>query len=411
MSLTSFIVLIGAEKWRVGCVIGEKTQLVDVDGRDAVDVRRAIEALGWRGQVVVLGVPTAWCYSASISLEGLPRLDRVAMGYRFEEELPLSAEELVCDFVMGEGAALGAGVRIDRMREAIESLEAVGVAVQCASPVAMLAAQDWAGECDGDLTVVLAAEDQHSNVVLMEQGRPTAWALCRPDDVKVQVGLMLEGRPGQREETKSLEAAAARTAHEIASGKQRAWVELRRGPLAIADPLRQQRGALNAVLAAACVVLIVGSAVMWYRGHRYEQVAKQKDRELTAEFQAQFPDWATPANVRTVLESERRKRMAQSNGDLPPEARASALDTLQAALAKTPGDLRISIDRMTFSDQTFELQGKARSMEDADALAKAARQGGLDVPPPQTRKEADGFWGFTLRGARLAPQAAAMAKD
>ncbi len=432
MSARSFILYVGAERWRMGCVVEGKARLEDVDGRDATAARRALERIGWQGQAVVLALPTAWCFSASISLEGLPPQDRVAMGFRFEEQLPLSAEELVSDFVMGDSTALAVGARLDQVREVIALLESVGVAVQSASPGTMLAAQQWARECIEETWVVLAAEGEHCNVLVMRMGHPAGWALCRGEDVPVQVGLMLDGvkvdavlradvtaevahsiQGGGTDsiEARSLDEAAAHTADCIFWGRMRAWVEFRRGPLALRDRMRQQRKAMNALLGAACVLLIVGSAIMLYRAQRYERLAKQRDHELVQAFAAQFPDWQAPANVRTVLESERRKRMAQTNGDLPAAARTSALETMRGALAKVPADLRISIDRMTFSDQTFMLQGKARSMEDADALAKAARQGGLEVPPPLTRKEADGSWGFTLNGGRAAAQRSVGAKE
>jgi hypothetical protein len=415
MSATTFVIYIRAEGWRVGCVAGGKARIADVDGQDALAARRALQAMGWTGQAVVVALPTASCFSASIPLAGLPRQDRVAMGFRFEEELPLSAEELVSDFVMGDGKALAVGARIDQVRGVIDSLESVGVAVQSVSPVAMLAAQGWSDQITGELLLMVAEDGDHGNLIVMKDGKPLAWAMtpAAEEDVRRQAALMLAKVPDLLPivSEADFEASAARAAEQIASGREKAWVEFRRGTLGIADPWRQYRRPINGALAAACVLLIVMSAVMFYRGQRYARLADEKDRALSGAFHAQFPDWATPANVRTVLESERRKRMAQTNGDLPAEARGSALETMRAALAKVPGDVRISMDRMMFSDQTFTLQGKARSMEDADALAKAARAGGLDVPPPLTRKEADGFWGFTLSGGKIAAQTSAAAKE
>jgi len=82
---------------------------------------------------------------------------------------------------------------------------------------------------------------------------------------------------------------------------------------------------------------------------------------------------------------------------------------LREVLNGLPGDSRFTLGRMTIEDSAFEIEGRVRSYENVDAIAAAARASGMDVPPPQTRKDSEGFWTFTLRGTRPtkpAPQVA-----
>jgi len=87
----------------------------------------------------------------------------------------------------------------------------------------------------------------------------------------------------------------------------------------------------------------------------------------------------------------------------------SALATLHAALSKLPLDVKFKIERLGFFDNTFELAGRARTSADVDALAAGAAQSGFEVALPERHRDAEGYWSFTVRGARRAAGAAAAA--
>lgn len=102
---------------------------------------QALREAGHAGQDIVLGLPSQWCYSASVSTDGLPRRDRrQALGYRLEEKLPVALEELTVDFVdTDQPTVLGVAVSTARLAPLIRGLEARDIPVQAALPTALLA--------------------------------------------------------------------------------------------------------------------------------------------------------------------------------------------------------------------------------------------------------------------------------
>ena len=194
--------------------------------------------------------------------------------------------------------------------------------------------------------------------------------------------------------------AAAIAAAAALEGRLSQWIEFRRGPLAISDRLRLHRKALDVLLTTAAIFLVCLTLGLLWRAHRYYREAKAADRQTADEFTATFPGWSLPANVRTVVESEHRKLAARGSGSLPPEVNESALRTLHTILSRLPPDVKFKVEHGIFNDTSIEIEGRVRSFNDVDALASAARQAGLDVPPPQARRDNEGFWTFTLRGSR-----------
>jgi hypothetical protein len=120
--------------------------------------------------------------------------------------------------------------------------------------------------------------------------------------------------------------------------------------------------------------------------------------------------------VRAVVESEHRKHVGEGESEaaaLAPggagqsgaaaaaaaAAQDSALRTLREVLAALPADAHFSLQRMTFEDAGFELEGRT-TYTDLSPLVAAARSAGYSVAPPVARREADGAFGFTLHGTR-----------
>jgi hypothetical protein len=443
-----FIFFVSDTNWRLCALVGGTPKYVDVSlapdataQHRAEKVSAALQSFGYAGEPAILAVPSSWCYAASIATDDLPKNDRKAMVYRLEEKLPLAAESLIADFILSDPPqrALGISISTDLLKDLVEGLEAVGVSIQCISPAALLAAQGIPPVDGQDPYILLCADatDDQSQLSLIafESGRPVNWALLPADvtDIKLQlelVALDVGGSPhveacgvdadlvdnlteatgliiSVRDET--VTEAAAHFATEIVAGRQRPWVDFRRGPLAIADSLGLHRRPINALLAAAAAMFIVFAGMMFFRGWRYDHAARAADVQLAEEFHQQFPGFAAPGNVRAVVESEYRKSRVRSGGSLPPEASRSALQTLHDVLDKLPGEGRFTIDRASFDDQGFQMEGRLKSYEDVDVIANAARQSGMTVDPPQARKDSQGLWSFTLHGLRATSANSAVA--
>src|SRR5439155_6640920 len=88
-------------------------------------------------------------------------------------------------------------------------------------------------------------------------------------------------------------SAALRAAHELLQRGQRPWIELRRDALAARDRLRTHRRALDAVLAAAAVLMLAITAACLIRAAQYRQSIRAAESQLAVEFHKVFPAWET----------------------------------------------------------------------------------------------------------------------
>ena len=413
-------------------------------------VAEALKRLSPGRSSVILALPAAWCLAATVPTGGLPRRDRKAVLYRLEEKLPLAAEDVVADFVAAPSAGdegttndhvLGVCARLETVRPIVDALERTGVTLLSIMPAAFLGAQGLLearppAQRRERWTALIFGEAGQLSLLALRDQMPTAWLLLPatgadvalaldvlaveggPDAIGTIVGCDVPGElrdvlaqprdgsgpPDVTMLPETLVSAAARS-RAVIDGRTRPWVDLRRGPLAPADRLSRHRRPLNACLAAAAALLLAASLAMLLRSVRYDGQARAAERQMADEFRAAFPGWQVPANVRSVVESERRKLAAAGSrvpGAPAGSGQASALGVLHDVLSKLPPDLPLRVGRMSFGDRSFEIEGQLRSFDDADAIAAAARRAGLDVPPPLVRKDGDGLWAFTVRGSRPA---------
>jgi hypothetical protein len=443
MTGQSFILFPGPASWTVGAVRDGRvslTHLTIADGATPAQIAPLVPAAlhdsGHAGEGIVLAIPSSWCFSASIAVGDLPRHDRKAMLYRLEEKLPLAAELVIADFVHhapGCDTALGVCVQTEKVRPFVEALESAGVAIMSISSAPLLAVQEMIrAELPSDnqsLRLILLGEKEDRSridLVVVDGSTPVGWSLvpANAHDIKFQINMaLMESEDEPKIEACDIDAmlvasigdavgqsiasrdgsvfdAAARCADEIGAGRIAPWVEFRRDALAIDDPLAMHRKPLNFLLASCVALVLAIAAGMWMRAERYEHAAKSSEQKMVDAFTAQFPGWAIPANVKAVIVSEHAKSGIAGGASLPVESGRSALQTLDDVIGKLPAEARFTINQMTLEDSSFEIQGRIRSYEDVDAIAAAARKAGMDVPSPQARKDADGFWSFTLRGTR-----------
>ena len=402
MAGDAIILVTSGAVWRVELDPSARPEEISAAIRDAL-------GSGGGGEVVV-AIPSAWCFAAHVDCAGRNGGDRKTLLFRLEEKLPLAAEEIVADFINepSRNRALAVAARVEQLRPLIAAIETAGVAVRCVSPLALLAVQQIAGD-DEDPVIELWPEGDRVNVTARRGGRVTAWSLVSEHDGAgvqraVDVHAMsFDGAPDALRRGQ-LEEAAVGFARTILAGRSRPAVELRRGPLAAADSLRPHRRSLNFALAAAAAFLVLLTGAMLVRAQRYERVVAAYERQLKDEFSRALPDWTPPPNVRAVIDSEYRKAQSRlPDSASPAGANASALRTLHEVLSRFPSQGRCDIDHLNFSEGSFELNGRVRSLEDVEPLATAAREAGLEVPPPVTRRGEDGSWTFTLRGSK--PQA------
>jgi hypothetical protein len=347
-------------------------------------IAELLRSSDYRGDPVLLALPSMMCLPATISLDGISSRDRQAMLYRLEEQLPLAAEDFVADFIDDDRRAFGVAVPLQQVRSLIDALESQGVSISNITPAVLLAIDE---PSDG---VRFVRDDKMTSELRFAQGRLTQWSLVR----EIAADAI------------DIDDTAARRAAKILAGSGRPMIELRRDALAQSDHLSSIRGPFNALLTAAAVLLLLIAGAAFVRAHRYNRAAERTDSAMVAEFQSVFPGWAT-SNIPAVVESEHRKLTATAASKLPAEARGSALRTLHDVIAACPRSSAFSIDRMTFDDASFDLSGSAASLQEVEALSHATQVIGMHVSPPQSHRDDDGKWSFTIHGEKLPATASA----
>ncbi|HEV8291501.1 MAG TPA: hypothetical protein VGP94_06240, partial [Tepidisphaeraceae bacterium] len=290
-----------------------------------------------------------------------------------------------------QNSALGICIKTEQIRPLIDALESHGIPIQNITPTALLAA---AAQSPSQASLLILQSSDHVDLLVMQDGKPAVWSVSTRDesDIDLQINLLSTDFP--RIQLKDIENLALRAA------QHSPLINLRQHDLAASDKLRLHRRALNALLASAAVLLITLTGLLLSRAHQYQQQARQSSEQLSRAFATHFPAWEVPANIKAVIESEHRRLITSPSSDLPPEATASAMPTLYSLLANLPADTMINVQHLTANADSLDLEAQLKTYEDADLVAAAVRKAGLEVPPPQVRKDNSGFWSLSLHATK-----------
>jgi len=397
MAKPTFILFASDTAWRVGT----SNSLVEIPIPSAATpdqiasaAANSLKQLGHGASPVTLAIPSNWCLCASIRTDDLPKADYKSLLYRLEEKLPWPAEFITADFIRQGESALGVCIKTDRIRPLIDALEAHGIPIQTITPTALLAA---AVESPSQPSLLVLESFDHVDLLVMQDGKPAAWSVATQDesDINLQINLLSIDLP--RIQLKDVENLALRAAQRIP------MINLRQHDLAASDKLRLHRRPLNALLTAAAIFLVTLTGLFLFRSHQYQQQARQSSDQLSRAFSAHFPAWEVPTNIKAVIESEHRRLVTSPSTDLPPEATTSAIPTLYSLLSNLPADTTMNVQHLTVNADSLDLEAQLKTYEDADLIAAAARKAGLEVPPPQVRKDSNNLWSLSLHATKTKP--------
>jgi hypothetical protein len=388
----------------------------------------ALTAGGFAGAHALLLLASTQCLCATIPTAGLPARNRgQAMLYRFEERLPVAAEDIAADFIVAGDSALAVGVErriLDPLREAMRS---AGVRYGGVCPASLLALQEWIEAQDvggaGDRWFCWAADSGRVELVGLSRRTPVAWYVTsdEPADVAMHVrgasgvatqelsacGLSPEFLERLRSAGLSVETGESTDARRSATDGAKAvlakrrlpWINLvddgggrAHGGSGFAAAGTAGRIALVAVVVfAACLV-----AALFVRASRYERLAGRYESEQREAFQRLFPDAAVPADVRSRLASEAR---GAGGDDGASRTEANGLLVLRDVLTFLPSDMRFRVTEIRLDGHAFTLVGDVPTHGDAEALAAALRRrDGFEVQPPRTEQQGGASVGFTING-------------
>jgi hypothetical protein len=467
---TSFVLLPAdsGERWSLGVVTGGIVRLVEVEASGepapgvppgelgatswAERIALALHGQGYDGAGTVLALPSAWCLATPVRTDKLPRKHRRdALIYRLEAQLPLPAEQFVCDFAESghrvgslSPRALGVAARLAQVQPLVRALESLKLAVQHVCPAALLTVSGLLQDVPDPPDVVVFVLGQNLELVLLDLGLPASWSSLPADDadgllLKVDSWALHRRQPlrlGTRgalpqavmdalaqssdasitsldgAEPGSVEECACRASDALLRGRSaRQVLDLRRGALAAEQPLRQVARPLIAAAASMLLALLTITGVSAWRAAGYGRLAEDLRLQQAAVFGQLLPGQPVPEAVLLRLASEHRKLQAISGGPASSElpGTPSALALLYDLLAALPQDLRFRLLEVKLGDGQVTLDGQARSHADADAVAAALRaaRGAWLVDPPRTEQLKDGGISFTLHATTAPPGAVA----
>jgi hypothetical protein len=385
---------------------------------------------GGAAKELVLAIPSHWCLWARLDAgeEGCPT--REELTYLLEEQLPLSAEDVVADFCGDAPDVFAVALDPRRARGTVNQLDSRGVTIGVICPASLLAIQHQLEEIDGQVDAVVWEDEKQIELFVLKAGRPIAWHIAQagatPDQGvsmflraalptnQSRLRIIVSGDcPAVRRELAdlpeidavdkplgSIREAATQAAGRILRGELTPWFDLHRGALASGDPHRAIRRPLNFAVAAVFVCCVCVAAAMLWRSARYGALESQYAQRQAAVFQKVLPGRPIPPDVTARLASEEQRLLALSgahgDGLMSRPQQTSVLPAFFDLLSRLPSGSQYQITQVRLDGAKLYVEGRAKAHGDADALAAALRAAGrFLVGPPHTESTAQGVL-FTL---------------
>lgn len=392
-------------------------------------VAEAMRGIGYHGEDTLLGLASGSCLVGYLDAEGLPRsADEQTLLYALEGEMPTSAEELTADFIHGEEQIVGIAVT-NRWLPLLQALEAHAVQVRLMCPWSLVAVQTRLREFNSSPLpdIVVWTSQGCTEVFQFQGGKLAGWVLLYDrDDVPRHLQRLIRDPAmplrlahfteagedqGARPSIDGLEVVACeaansddwgcRGAEALLTAREVPVVDLRRGELANAEPLRPIRRPLTFAMVAVALLMLSLAGVLEWRAWRYEAVAaayQQQQEELLRQL---LPNQPIPAGIRSRLESELARLSGESAEDASLERPACALTTLVRALQGFPADRRYRITQISITGRELSVNGEVLKLADASTIAERLKKSGFDTASPTTSQSQVGYamaFGGTLLG-------------
>lgn len=412
-------------RWTWSEVVIDASATIETTAKQLVDV---LNTADFYSGGLVLGVPAARCLPATFGASDLPDRDYTTRLFRFEEHLPLSAEQVVAEFIDATPThhvahTLGIAVERDWLERYVNAFELAGLAVDAIIPTTLLAARSQLPSSSSALLISEPGEARWQ-LLVCDDGVPQQW-LQLPDDIDalkqairvlslqgieidslrcVSVTLQNDrsGLPEGMSKLERFESLAEETAADLLQGKT-ALINFRNHGLPAPDRLRLNRRAIDAMLVGVAAMLILLTLSFWIGAARYNAVSDHDQQMMMTRFHETLPGWPTPSNFRAVVASERRRLSPGVDGAA---VAPTALAMMLRVLPPLPQNSDVSLSELTFAPEHFDLAGTLDRYESSQPLSDAIRAGGLNVSPVQAHRVSDHSWEFTLSGQARSPNPA-----
>ena len=395
-------------------------------GATAAQIAREISTLIGSSQAsATLAIPSAWCLSATVSLEGIPaRNRRSALLYRLELLLPLTAEDIATDYIFKEPtSALAICVSTAALKEFVDAIEEAGILVQSIVPASIYAVHALDDQSPAPDAIIWQSGDT-IEIFAVWNRIITGWYLLPAgiEDLRWHLEQLFPDRSVVRNITccslspatdaflrtvpslkllspndRSIEQSVISAS---AAGKS-SPVEFRRDGLAPGNALRAvRRPVIEAVIAAFLLIICICGAACW-RANRLEQLAARYRVEQQQAFREVFPGHAVPANIVSRLKSEERKLQSgdADTGSSLPQSTLPTLQTILLAVESLSPETRLEVEDLKVEDNKVLLDGIVRNRADLTAVEDALQQiAHLQLDAPQTEQQAGKGLHLSLTG-------------
>ncbi len=365
-------------------------------------INAALQELDPAGREVAIAVPADWCLCASIERDGPSRaIRRMPMLYQLEEHLPLTAEEMVADYIPAERMAFAVALRVSLIQPLVEAIEQLGWVIGLISPTALLAAQSepFATALHGcDLLAI--GNGRQMELMRFTQRTVTEWISlpADPEDAAMAIGLELLSRPGslrmcctgvpdavverlqtferlnvQLIVTPSMAESAVQAVQSFADGTASPWIQLRCDALGEADRLRPARRAIRTAMVATMIFILCISAALVWRTLGYQRMAEQFQAKQAEVFREVFQNRIDPDGIdipsRLASEERRLRLLTGQSTDAPTQP--SAMVLLRQVLARISPDTQCQVNELRLGEGKLYVEASAPSHASGAAFAAA----------------------------------------
>jgi type II secretory pathway component PulL len=443
--MKSWMLELGRTRWRLYASDDGDTPLAEdafTDNDLAAQAENVLSALtfhGCLGEPFVLALESNWCLATTLTVNKSQELrNRQTLLYRFEELIPWSIEDCVCDYKTSGAKALMVAAPCNPLAEFLSRLEQRGANIQSIIPIALLAAISHIRRGDWPREHTIALHEGNTiDLVSFDTRQPVSWSWfsCTSDTLSAElahsalatgskISLMRYGlndsaltklkRSGMVDVLKTGAEAPARStlaltaAEKVLSGQWDAPVDLKQGAFGRSRGNRALRRFSFALQSALALLLLATALVLFHRGHIAGRQSDLLTAQQTEEFKKLFPNMKVPTGIRSRLESElaKLKGLQGDESSLPSIEPAATL--LHRTLSALPTDRRFRLHEVRIEEGRLYIDGEVRDHSDAEAIALQLRAQGFDVPPSRTQRLDDRRVSLRITGKLTQPNTVAL---
>ncbi|WP_432799805.1 hypothetical protein [Poriferisphaera sp. WC338] len=368
---------------------------------DAISNKRINEPL--------VGLPSDWCYVASIQLNESKRSRLSTMLFQLEEFLPLDAEQVAASFHINSHSAMALGCAIEAkpLQRILAELEDRGISPGAICPKVFFVfhvLQHQKKIPDSCQAIILPEPNGIYSIIQLHSGRIVSWRLLTEKDLlrdEVHVSILSGVDLDQSDNTKlilgvdlsddlvrelqercdlKLEIVATPILELLYEGavdlhrREKVPVfNLRTGPLAVQSSwLRYQKQGVFAAL-GVCLLLISILVSLSIRARAYRHEFDQANQAMIELYQEAFPGQSVPLGIMGRLQSEQRKLQSTNAESVQLPEQRSMLFTIRDVLSYLPIDIRFKLDELQIEARQIRVYGTTRSHVDANKIVAGLR--------------------------------------